>query len=630
MAISSAIELQPVASVTARLQDALDLARVLKPAATVEPPLPITDLANRVSSILDDIGDEYDQAYRFAAVETAARDIFYSCLNSTSISEPSFVQVWNLLDILLLGGDTGQCAPELVCWLLEELLDSQTTDGCRTVFDYLESRRERLAQKDFHKKNLVFLRSCNALLRRLSRAEDAVFCGRVFFFLFQTFPLGDKSSVNLRGEFHVENTTVFEAPLAETAAMTLDAEHKLAKIDDATPKTRKPASEGTPQPTGKPASQATHAKAGRKLPEEDALDNGVLYAIFWSLQRDFSDPVRLFKSANFEPFKKALGATVTKFRKTPTVVQTKVAEEGKRGLKRKADEATPVGGSGHFADNYNPKYLTSQDLFDLELSDLAFQRHILVQALILLDFLLSLTERSKKKLLALEHPNKSLLYDLTLSEEDTKWALSSRTTIKTLFHTTSDGRFYDRMVDTILARDKNWVRWKIESCPSIVRDPVSIEEELGARSNARRYTKPRRVDAKAVGAMDLSFLEEGQGGGLEALKESSRYSAPSVDRLLEGVRTDRLDLDMAMDDEEKAGLENMIQNKTWRALRQARITGLGSLDRVEPGKDLEEAFRPQPEVEHEDQTVSMDDSEMVDQPTTSAEGEASQELPSIG
>lgn len=36
-----------------------------------------------------------------------------------------------------------QCEPGLIFWLIEELLDSQTIDGCRTVFDYLESRRER-------------------------------------------------------------------------------------------------------------------------------------------------------------------------------------------------------------------------------------------------------------------------------------------------------------------------------------------------------------------------------------------------------------------------------------------------------------------------------------------------------
>ena len=37
-----------------------------------------------------------------------------------------------------------QCEPGLVFWLVEELLDSQTLDGCRIIFDYLDSRRERM------------------------------------------------------------------------------------------------------------------------------------------------------------------------------------------------------------------------------------------------------------------------------------------------------------------------------------------------------------------------------------------------------------------------------------------------------------------------------------------------------
>ena len=57
-----------------------------------------------------------------------------------------------------------------------------------------------------------------------------------------------------------------------------------------------------------------------------------------------------------------------------------------------------------------------------KLSDLAFQRHILVQGLILIDFLLSLTEKAKKKWADVEKTNskvanKGLLYNFTLSEE---------------------------------------------------------------------------------------------------------------------------------------------------------------------------------------------------------------------
>jgi len=47
---------------------------------------------------------------------------------------------------------------------------------------------------------------------------------------------------------------------------------------------------------------------------------------------------------------------------------------------------------------------------------MAFRRHILVQALILVDFLLSLTPKAKSKLADLT--NKSVLYGYTLSDED--------------------------------------------------------------------------------------------------------------------------------------------------------------------------------------------------------------------
>jgi hypothetical protein len=52
-----------------------------------------------------------------------------------------------------------------------------------------------------------------------------------------------------------------------------------------------------------------------------------------------------------------------------------------------------------------------------QLSDLAFQRHILVQALILIDFLLTLSEKSKSKPFY-EKAQKAMQYNFTLREED--------------------------------------------------------------------------------------------------------------------------------------------------------------------------------------------------------------------
>src|SRR5277367_4197746 len=158
------------------------------------------------------------QPAQFAAIETVFRDKFYELLATTEIFDVAFDSVWHLLDVVSILSDKELCESGLIFWLIEELLDSQTIDGCRKVFDYLESRRERITSKHFKQKQLIILRCCNELLRRLSRAEDIVFCGRVFIFLFQSFPLGDKSSVNLRGEYHVDNLTVYDEITPNTAA----------------------------------------------------------------------------------------------------------------------------------------------------------------------------------------------------------------------------------------------------------------------------------------------------------------------------------------------------------------------------------------------------------------------------
>ena len=57
-----------------------------------------------------------------------------------------------------------------------------------------------------------------------------------------------------------------------------------------------------------------------------------------------------------------------------------------------------------------------------QISDLSFRRHILLQVLIVMDFLLSLSSKAKEKLSEAtlpDNPNKSVMYaDQTLSEDD--------------------------------------------------------------------------------------------------------------------------------------------------------------------------------------------------------------------
>lgn len=83
------------------------------------------------------------------------------------------------------------------------------------------------------------------------------------------------------------------------------------------------------------------------------------------------------------------------------------------------------------------------------------------------------------------------------------------------------------MVETVLARDKNWVRWKLESCPSIVKNAVTPRENEEALAGAKQATANKRMKARPAGAIDVSFLTQSNSAhGLERLKDRSRYEYP--------------------------------------------------------------------------------------------------------
>lgn len=239
--------------------------------------------------------------------------------------------------------------------MCETFFDSQTIDAAREFFRYLEGKGPRLSKDMYGTKGKgpVLLRLCNELLRRLSKTEDTIFCGRIRVLLSHCFPLGEKSGVNFHGNFHTANVTSFEKISQEKDADAMEVEEK--------------------------ADKAGEAKALLTLDE--------LYPIFWSLQADFANPTRLFESEGFKTFKTGLEATLAKF---------KAVNDGKEDEddnSRRSDKRRRDNDSG---DHFNPKYLTSRELFDLEIYDLTFRRHILVQAFILIDFLLSLTPSAKE------------------------------------------------------------------------------------------------------------------------------------------------------------------------------------------------------------------------------------------
>lgn len=129
---------------------------------------------------------------------------------------------------------------------------------------------------------------------------------------------------------------------------------------------------------GAKAVSFTAGQEPKKAPE--VLDTAILYPIFWSLQGDFADPPRLFQPENFKKFKEGLAVTMAKFQVADEEAfkSTGKVDGATNGLKRPDDKKLGVVAAGEKrkreesdedesrGEGFNPKYLTSPELFELE------------------------------------------------------------------------------------------------------------------------------------------------------------------------------------------------------------------------------------------------------------------------
>lgn len=232
-----------------------------------------------------------------------------------------------LLSAALAWADAGLCEPSLVFALLEDLVAGSTLADCEAVFSWLESHAAQVAPF-FTKGKMLMLRAANDLLRRLSKANDTVLCGRVVMLLATLYPLSERSALNVKGNFNPANVTEFE------------------EID------------GDGEAAG-----------------EGGVD-AAFHARFWKLQALFAAPMLpLTKPTRFVELTMGVNAALEAFDAvhvaTPAVI-VGGEQQGEGG-------GTRIGA----------KYLTSRRLLSLQVRDGAFRQHFLCQCLILFRFLLS-------------------------------------------------------------------------------------------------------------------------------------------------------------------------------------------------------------------------------------------------
>lgn len=393
-------------------------------------------------------------------------------------------QIPHLLDVVLYLCEKEHVEGGMIFQLLEDLTEMSTMKNCKDVFGYIESKQDILGKQElFARGKLVMLRTCNQLLRRLSKANDVVFCGRILMFLAHFFPLSERSAVNIKGVFNTSNETKYE-----------------------------------------------------KDPPKGISVDFNFYKTFWSLQDYFCNPASLTTaSTKWQKFSSSLAVVLNTFDAQP------LSEEEGEANSLEEEAAT-----------FNIKYLTSSKLMGLELKDSSFRRHILLQCLILFDYLRAPGKNDK------DLPSETMKEELKSCEDRVK---------KLLEITPPKGKEFLRAVEHILEREKNWVWWKRDGCQPFEKQP--IENKSPNAGHKRRRQRWR------LGNKELSQLWRWAEQNPNAEKDSQRVKTPDIADYWKPL---------AEDMDPSAGIEDAYHHKNnrvycWKGLRFAARQDLEGFSR---------------------------------------------------
>ncbi|XP_017281557.1 THO complex subunit 1 [Kryptolebias marmoratus] len=413
----------------------------------------------------------------------------------------------------------GICSATAPFVLLGDVLDCLPLDLCDKIFSFVEENVSTWKSSSFYTagKNYL-LRMCNDLLRRLSKSQNTVFCGRIQLFLARLFPLSEKSGLNLQSQFNLDNVTVFNKNEQETTlGQKTDEKEDGMEVE-----------EGEMGEDDAPASCS--------IP----IDYN-LYRKFWMLQDYFRNPLQCFEKFSWITFVKYSDETLAVFKSYKL--------DDMQASKRKMEELRASDGE-HV---YFAKFLTSEKLMDLQLSDSNFRRHILVQYLILFQYLKG----------QVKFKNSSCV----LNDDQNTWVEdTTKLVYQLLREIPPDGDKFATMVEHILNTEENWNAWKNEGCPSFVKERT-VDEKPKRPTRKRQAPEDflgKGPDRKIfMGNDELTRLWNLNQDNMEACKSDSREFMPSLDEFFAEAIEQADPVNMV--EEEYKVVRN--PNYGWRALR---------------------------------------------------------------
>ncbi|KAH8927718.1 hypothetical protein BT69DRAFT_1347136 [Atractiella rhizophila] len=310
----------------------------------------------------------------------------------------------------------------------------------------------------------------------------------------------------------------------------------------------------TPPPPSKAATPSATAKSttpSTPKPEEDS------YTRFWTLQTYFCDTKRLIgrlgtsgddkenksyivslsTESNIQVVKPLITHVIELFRVANRKDKELRGEEEKEKEKERDKKEKKIGtatssmtvpagrkregeGIGFFA----PKFLTSRSLFELQVADVYFRRQILVQILIMVQYLRGLVKAEHDKWESVPVPNKQVMPSLVLEEvDDSFFSVVQKNALREIMDSgpPGEGFAFVETVRVVLAREKNWTAWKAGNCWDYEKELAEKEKEemdkKAADLKRRLAQRPRPLKLRfgemvfrqpGVGTSDIKMEEE--------------------------------------------------------------------------------------------------------------------------
>ncbi|XP_023151076.1 THO complex subunit 1 isoform X1 [Amphiprion ocellaris] len=441
--------------------------------------------------------------------------------------KPSCDDYLSLIYLSIDAVTEGICSATTPFVLLGDVLDCLPLDLCDKIFSFVEENVSTWKSNSFYTagKNYL-LRMCNDLLRRLSKSQNTVFCGRIQLFLARLFPLSEKSGLNLQSQFNLDNITVFNKNEQES---TLGQKSTEEKEDGMEVEEGEMGEDDAPAPCSIP------------------IDYN-LYRKFWTLQDYFRNPVQCFDKFSWMTFLKYSDETLAVFKSFKL--------DDMQASKRKLEELRASGGE-HV---YFAKFLTSEKLMDLQLSDSNFRRHILLQYLILFQYLKGQVKFKSSS--------------CVLNDDQTAWIEeTTKLVYQLLREIPPDGDKFATMVEHILNTEENWNSWKNEGCPSFVKERT-VDDKPKRPTRKRQAPEDflgKGPDRKIfMGNDELTRLWNLNQDNMEACKSDSRSVVQKAREFMPSLD------EFFAEAIEQADPANMVEeeykvvrnpNYGWRALR---------------------------------------------------------------